>query len=508
MPDGECRVKRLFLRKLHEQHIEELSMLYERRLDMLDDAEIEVEDLLQVEDRIEAHLDALVVGADAAVELCVERAADGDMGERFGAIAVLCRQQRPDLVEAALPSFEDGDQEAEPEADDDPELAALPGLADLAALAALSPEAVVEDEDTEPDEESAEPGSDDDAPEAEASAVADDDPTVAGALTDALRFEALAGWQPLFERLLAGSSPVVCTAIAMTAGSRGLPLGSAIAAAAERLAAGARLETFSWALGRLRERSAVPFLSRQAQRLDSPEAAVATLSLLRFGDPSVLDYVVRLVPKHPWACSLLAIAGGPALASILQGRLARTRVAAEELIAVGLFGDVGVVPQLLECLEKGLHPEAAAQALYLLTGAHVLEKVVEGSEEPERLANGEPDPRDRVEIVKLGQNPAAWWSWWDGHRSAFQLGWRYRLGQLASPVVLGHTLHRFVLPRSVRQLAAEEIGVRYQPRQDLDVNMRVRSQHAALTELSALQQNDAIISRADGAWVFARALMR
>lgn len=438
-------MNRRFLRSLHEEHLEEISMLYERRLGMLDDPEIDVEDLLNLEDRMEAHLDALVVGARAAVELCVERAAEGDPGERFGAIAALCRHGRDDLVEAVLPSFEPSE------------------------------------------------GDEDDRAE---------EPTPASALTDALRFEAPGGWVPAFERWLASPWLGVRAAVAVAAGWRGLPLGPAIVAATEHGDPGTRIEPLLWALGRLRERTAVSLLSSRAQRIDAPEAAAATLALLRFGDPSVIASVVRLTAVHPWACSLLAISGGSAHSgSVLRDRLARADVVAEEIVAAGLLGDVGALPRLIECLENGLYPEAAAQALYLITGAPVLETVVVEPEEPEFLANGEPDPRSREEIVRLSQDPGLWHAWWQGHHAAFQRGRRHRLGQLASATVIGNTLHRFVLQRFVRQLAAEEIGLRYQPRQDLDVDMRVRSQYAAL---ASLQQSDAAV----GAWVFARAPVR
>lgn len=480
-------------------------MLYERRLGMLDDAEIEVEDLAALEERMEAHLDALVVGAGPALELCADRAVGDEASERFGAVAVLCREGRPELVEAVLPSFEPQD-EGEDEAledEEDAELAALPGLEEL-ALIETSPTA--EPEELEPDEVLADEAPT--APEAEEGTEAPVEATFAGALTDALRSEVWPAWQPVLERWLADPSPTVLAAIAVTAAYRGLSLGPALVAAAERAGAQAPLGPLLWALGRLREPAALPLLSHHAGRLEGEEAPVATLALLRFGEPATLEHVVRLTSTHPWACSLLAIAGGPMHASIFQGRLARALVTADEIQAAALFGDAAVVPRLLECLAKGLHPEATAQALYVLTGAPMIETVVEPAPAPERLPNGEPDPRDRIRSVRLVQDPTPWREWWSGHQAAFQPGRRHRLGQPASPVVLGHTLHRFVLPRPLRQLAAEEIGLRYRPRHDLDVDMRVRSQLAGLAELAALRQSDAVVSRADGMWVLGRQLLR
>jgi hypothetical protein len=508
-------VNRRFLRSLHEQHIEELGVLYERRLGMLYDAEIEVEDLAALEERMEAHLDALVVGAGPAVELCTEKAVGDDASERFGAIAVLCRQGHHELVEAALPSFEpeDEDEDEAVDEEEDAELAALPGFEEL-ALIERSPTA--EPEEPESEEAESEEAESEEVP-AEADADAEIEATVgatlveatlAGALTDALRSEVVPAWQPVLERWLAEPSPTVLTAVAVTAACRGLSLGPALVAAAERLAGQVPLGPLLWALGRLRDQAALPLLSHHARQLDREEAPIATLALLRFGEPATLEHVVRLTPTHPWACSLLAIAGGPMHASVFQGRLARALVTADEIQAAALFGDAALVPRLLECLAKGLHPEATAQALYLLTGAPLVETVVEPAAEPELLPNGEPDPRDRIRTVQLVQDPTPWREWWSGHQAAFQPGRRYRLGQPASPVVLGHALHRFVLRRPLRQLTAEEIGLRYRPRLDLDVDMRVRSQLAALAELAALRQSDAVVSRTDGMWVLGRQLLR
>lgn len=480
-------------------------MLYERRRGMLDDVEIGLHDLVSLEERIEAHLDALVVGAEPALKLCAELSLAGEPSERFVAISVLCRQKRRDLLEAALPSFEEEAEPAEPAAEEDDDFADMPGLEELDAI-----ERGPIDEDDPAFGAAADDAPQDEAPQAEdeAPAEAAEELTLADALCDALRFEATPDWQPVYERALAGDLPVARRAFAVAAAARAVPLGAAIVAATQRVAPGAALAPFVWALGRLRERSAATLLSEHARAIEGELAPIAALALLRSGDPSVVEHVARLAPTHGWACSLLAIAGGPAHAQILQSCLARAQVGAEEIGAAGLFGDVTAVPRLLELLAKGVHAPTTAQALHLITGAAVGEKVIVEVKDPEPLANGQPDPRDRVEITRLAEDAAKWNAWWSAHRTAFEPRRRYRLGQPASPVSLGRTLHQFVVRRSLRQLAAEEIGVRYKPRHDVDVDMLVRTQLVALAELSGLQQSDPIVSHADGAWLFARTLQR
>ncbi|MCA9654384.1 MAG: hypothetical protein KC501_30970 [Myxococcales bacterium] len=503
-------MNRRFLRSLHEEHLEEISALYERRIGLLDDTEIDHDDILGLEARIEAHLDALVVGAEPALELCAERSLEGDAGELFGALCVFFRQGRQDLFEAALARFAPEDEEAEaepPPAADDEDDEPQPPLAELlaAAMAELQV-AAAEDEEGESDQgaeaEDAPREEDDDEEQ-------DDGPTPEQALGDALAAEGPPSWQSLFERLLEQAPSPVVAGLARAMAVRGIRMGPKVVAAAERLGPGPAMAELLWSLGRARERTSPPLLSSWARRLDQDEAAVATLGLLRFGDPSILDFVGRVVPTHPWALSLLAIAGGPSVGPVIAARLARAEATAEEIVAAGLFGDPALVPELLERLE-GEHPEAAAQALYLVTGAPIFETVIETvveADERELLPNGEPDPRDEVSVERLAQDPALWRQWWSEHQGAFASGRRHRLGRLASPEALALTLDAYVLRRPVRQLAAEELGLRYLPQRDLDVDQWARLRHAAHAGVSSLR-SDAVIARADGMWVFARAIQR
>ena len=46
------------------------------------------------EDRLEAHIDALVLGGETAPEVCKERAVVGDFGELHTTVRVLFRQKK------------------------------------------------------------------------------------------------------------------------------------------------------------------------------------------------------------------------------------------------------------------------------------------------------------------------------------------------------------------------------------------------------------------------------
>ena len=78
---------------LYEEHLEEASFLYEQRNALLGDPKIPWSDIAPFEARLEAHIDALVVGADAATEVCRRRVIEGDAGELFAAGCVACRHE-------------------------------------------------------------------------------------------------------------------------------------------------------------------------------------------------------------------------------------------------------------------------------------------------------------------------------------------------------------------------------------------------------------------------------
>lgn len=76
---------------IYLEHLEECAMLFERRVLCIEDPETSSQDLIELEDRMEAHIDALVLGGAAARELCVDAISTGDPGDLHAAARVLCR---------------------------------------------------------------------------------------------------------------------------------------------------------------------------------------------------------------------------------------------------------------------------------------------------------------------------------------------------------------------------------------------------------------------------------
>lgn len=89
---------RQFNIEVYEEHLQEASFLYEQRLSLLNDPEITWKDIGEFEERLESHIDALVVGEDQALEVCRIQAKDGDTGELHAAIRVFCRQNKGNYV--------------------------------------------------------------------------------------------------------------------------------------------------------------------------------------------------------------------------------------------------------------------------------------------------------------------------------------------------------------------------------------------------------------------------
>lgn len=94
---------------LYEEHLEEGADLLGIRRERLSDIEVGWTELNEIDDRIEAHLDALVVGAALAEHVVASRALDGEADGLGMALRLFCRRQAWSRVEDALASMEPQD---------------------------------------------------------------------------------------------------------------------------------------------------------------------------------------------------------------------------------------------------------------------------------------------------------------------------------------------------------------------------------------------------------------
>jgi uncharacterized protein (TIGR02270 family) len=76
---------------LYEEHLDEAGFLWEQVRAVRRQLDLSWVDAGPFEERLEAHLDALLVGGDTALEVCRRRATEGEPGELFAALCVVCR---------------------------------------------------------------------------------------------------------------------------------------------------------------------------------------------------------------------------------------------------------------------------------------------------------------------------------------------------------------------------------------------------------------------------------
>ncbi len=101
-----------FRKSLYEEHLEEMAFLYEHRLGAISDAEYSLFNLGDLDERIEAHLDALVIGGELAIAVVQDCLSMPDQGELYTAARLFCRSDRPDLVLDCLGQLDWNDSEA------------------------------------------------------------------------------------------------------------------------------------------------------------------------------------------------------------------------------------------------------------------------------------------------------------------------------------------------------------------------------------------------------------
>ena len=78
---------------LYTEHLEEASFLYDQMRALRGNPDIAWPSFEEFERRLEAHIDALVLGNALALDICRQRLTSGDAGEAFAAVCVICRHQ-------------------------------------------------------------------------------------------------------------------------------------------------------------------------------------------------------------------------------------------------------------------------------------------------------------------------------------------------------------------------------------------------------------------------------
>ena len=426
---------RAFLIELYEEYLEEASFLYEQRLSLLKNPEIRWRKIGEFEERFEAHIDGLVVGEDLALKVCSKHAEEGDFGELHAAMRVFCRQNRKDLLCAALDAVD---------------------LNDKAKRQAIE---------------------------------------------DALKSELPDGWfADLW--LLGHTNPPLAALLLRTAAYRGIDireLGKTLREVPSEF-----LPDAIWACGRLRQSDICNELRTNLENQDPLVQSEAATSLLRLGDDLTLDYCLRRIAACNWTSILLGLAGPRSAVRGLMEEAASHSPNHNQLLALGLLGDIRSVPLLFKSLENSEVAEAAAASLHLITGAYhsettfipdAIEEDELFDEERNNLKKGQlpkrPDGKPFGRSIKrLSQKPEDWQLWWSERSGSFDPQIRYRNGQPYSPQCLIDALESDVSPHLVRALAYDELVARYGMDVRFETDMFIAEQQPALARIRIWAQQN------------------
>ena len=435
-----------FAVSLYQEHLEDGSFLYGQRPKLLENSEISWKNTGEFEERLQAHINGLLVGGKAALEVCKQQAGEGGPGELYMAMCVFCRQGRRDLFIEVLEQIDPEDKEK------------------------------------------------------------------LGALTDALKYELPTDWQDDFVSLLQTDDEQLCALVSMVVGYRRIPSGSELLQALRRYQPAPLIR----AVGRLRERNAISLLLHALRHEDEAVCSAAALALIRLGEWQAVDFCREVVGEKWWATTHLALGCGRSDLQVLLDISRPDDATPDALLALGFLGDCSAVPLLLEKL-GGEQVENAAQALNLLTGAEIYERVFipdEVNEDelfPEELAAfrnegkvpTKPDGTPYGEwVTRLSHKPEEWLKWWGRNRQLFSPGIRYRNGKLLSPASLLENLRHEKTPHRLRQLAYEELVIRY------DVDFPFEADLFVVDQLRILDEVDRWVAVTAGrfqagAWYFA-----
>jgi 3-oxoacyl-[acyl-carrier-protein] synthase-1 len=237
------------------------------------------------------------------------------------------------------------------------------------------------------------------------------------------------------------------------------------------------------ALGRMRYGYALLILERLFSHPAEIVQEAAILAALLLGSETAEAHCRRLCEQQQTG------RGRPAFYLALRGRLndvtlfdpAGMRAVGDpqRIEAAGILGNIQAVPFLLRMLtiEDEITKKAAADALNLITGANLREKVkvIEKID----LLGGEFDEIQR-EVEQITLSPRAWERWWFDHRAGFSPNRRWRRGR---PLDVGGCLAELNDPASrfhARQRAGWELAILARPNIRFEPDWFVAQQQSAL----------------------------
>lgn len=406
---------------LYHEHFEEISAVYDQMLCLKEQDLIPWPDFMRRDRLLEAHVDGLGLGGADVLELCREKVVNGDAGECYGAVRVLVRIKATRELQQAAEQL---------------------ALTDKSRLDSVARAFMHETPDR------------------------DMENTVRDFFDRKGVFTHLAVRISGYHRLDVAKN-LYDIIRADETGNAGL------------------IDAIN-AIGRVKPDGGADRLVRFLSSDNIPLRNSALSALVRLGDPGVLRLCFQNVPADQWPGNEAGLAGKKRL---IQAIFTDPDPTPDHLLAAGMTGDLSAVPVLMFFLEHEKLAAHAAFSLNLITAAGLREEIFVPEEIDENfmtdkeirlLAQG---IRPGKTVARISRNPAVWSAWWKQEHSRFHTGIRYRLGQPISPWCLHHILASENHPAALRNMAADELSVRYGLDTAFDPWMSVKAQRSVIRSL-------------------------
>ena len=458
-----------WIHSIYLEHVEEISHFWEQRVQWICDPEIDYSDLHELDARIDAHVDALCIGLEQDL-LCVDDLGVSDeAGDLHALLRIYARSGRWSDIDIYLENTDLADEELY-----------------RAARDALAWELVLENDE---------------------------------ALGE--RIEQSSGEKLQLWTEIAGYHRR--SELASTVSNRLRDFEDSPQVAIE-------------ALGRLSATNAKMWLYRYLQSHEPDLAFLAARALLRLRERESLTIIQELCGQYPALTLALACAGGPSWLPSINTLPAAAQNPGWPLLALGIAGDPAAIDTLLRALthsppsddEANIHPaqlapeevtpsHCAAWALYLITGAELFDPYALREYEALEIELVDPDnaakssseassseassPEDSAAedrsnkseetsqesgVLGISMDASRWCDWWASERSRFQIGRRYRFGQLFSSHCIEASLTTRTLPGWLREQLAFDIEIAVGKDFGFRLDLRTRPLLARVAEAQSL----------------------
>lgn len=391
-----------------DQHVEEAAFLWILRDDAVHEPHYNLHDLIELENRLEAHLDGLRVNGHAAWEVVKQQLGDiGEAGEVFAAGVLALESGQPDRIK---PVLEIGTTELE----------ISRGL--ISAFGWVPYDQIAD----------------------QAKALLENQ----NPLARRVGIASLAIHRKLPSKLvkaaLVDPDPLLCSRALRAVGEVGsTDLAGELKKSFEAEDVACRFWS-AWSAALLSRNKQALSVLRQFVLENLPYAQQAIKMLMRAGDPGQSKEFLTSIQKEPKSHRLAAI-------------------------GTGSLGDPEFIPWLLEVMLEDLVARVAGEAFSMITGVDLADENLE-TDEPEGFEGGPTEETEDENVDSDADENLPWPNaesvakWWEQHKSDYKNGTRYLVGQPMSEQSLAKILREGM--QRQRTAAAMELALR-NPQQGL-----------------------------------------